>query len=159
MPYCQFLRLAEQNFLARAKNINSVLDLRVLLYAGCGRRVRCCATCATMEYPAPSGRNTGKTVPTSQYAAIEDGYVSFQYLSTNQPHCKENPIYVFPEKELRGLSPGFHIHVSLSNYILPGSVHIFSCSRIGRPNILLCYGILSRRRLLCEGILMPTNRR
>ncbi len=26
-------------------------------------------------------------------------------------HCNENPIYVFPEKELRGLSPNFHIRV------------------------------------------------
>ncbi len=29
-------------------------------------------------------------------------------------HCNENPIYVFPEKELHGLSPYFHIHVSVS---------------------------------------------
>jgi len=83
-----------------------------------------------MEYPAPSGRNTGKTVPTSQYTGIEDGYVSLQYLSTNQPHCSENPIYVFPEKELRGLSPYFHAFICLwAIYIFPGSVHIFSCSR------------------------------
>jgi hypothetical protein len=25
--------------------------------------------------------------------------------------CNENPIYVFAEKELRGISPNFHIHV------------------------------------------------
>jgi hypothetical protein len=30
-------------------------------------------------------------------------------------HCNENSIYVFPEKELRGLSPNFHIHVSVSD--------------------------------------------
>ncbi len=30
-------------------------------------------------------------------------------------HCKEIWIYVFPEKELRGLSPNFHIHVSVSD--------------------------------------------
>ena len=30
-------------------------------------------------------------------------------------HCNENPIYVFPEKELRGPSPNFHIHVSVSD--------------------------------------------
>ncbi len=48
-------------------------------------------------------------------------------------HCNENPIYVFPEKELRGLSPNFHIHVSVSDLHIPRKVHIFSCSRIGRP--------------------------
>ncbi len=30
-------------------------------------------------------------------------------------HCNENPIYVFPEKEMRGLSPNFHIHVPVSD--------------------------------------------
>jgi len=35
-------------------------------------------------------------------------------------HCKENPIYVFPEKELRGLSQNFHhIHVSVSDLFVP----------------------------------------
>jgi hypothetical protein len=29
-------------------------------------------------------------------------------------HCTENRIYVFPEKELRGLSPNSYIHVSVS---------------------------------------------
>jgi hypothetical protein len=36
-----------------------------------------------------------------------------------QVHCNENPIYVFPEKELRGLSPNFHIHVSVSDLYIP----------------------------------------
>jgi hypothetical protein len=27
----------------------------------------------------------------------------------------KNPNYVFPEKELRGLSPNFHFHVSVSD--------------------------------------------
>ncbi len=41
------------------------------------------------------------------------------------PHYIENPIYVFLFCELRGLSPNFHIHVSMSDlYIFPGSVHI-----------------------------------
>ncbi len=30
-------------------------------------------------------------------------------------YSKEIWIYVFPEKELRGLSPSFHIHVSVSD--------------------------------------------
>jgi hypothetical protein len=31
------------------------------------------------------------------------------------PHCKEIWIYVFPEMELRCLSPNFRIHVSVSD--------------------------------------------
>ncbi len=34
-------------------------------------------------------------------------------------HCKEIWIYVFPEKELRGLSPNFHIYVSVSDPYIP----------------------------------------
>jgi hypothetical protein len=42
-------------------------------------------------------------------------------------HCNENPIYVFPEKELRGLNPNFQIQVSVNDLCIP---------RIG-PHILL----------------------
>ncbi len=50
-------------------------------------------------------------------------------------HCKYISIYVFPEKELRDLSPNFHIHVSVSDllYIFPQSVHLFSYSIVGGP--------------------------
>jgi hypothetical protein len=34
-------------------------------------------------------------------------------------HCKEISIYVFLGKELRGLSPNFHIHVSVSDLYIP----------------------------------------
>jgi hypothetical protein len=59
------------------------------------------------------------------------------FVSYPQLYCKEISIYVLPEKELRGLSPHFHIHVSVSDlqYIFPRSVHLFYCSRIGRPII------------------------
>jgi hypothetical protein len=55
-------------------------------------------------------------------------------------HCKENPIYVFPDKKWRGLthpsmanrgntecSPNFHIYVSVSDLYIP---------RIGPPIFL-----------------------
>jgi len=42
----------------------------------------------------------------------------------NWPHCKEDPIYVFPEMKLRGLVPNFHIYVSVSDLHNP---------RIGQP--------------------------
>jgi hypothetical protein len=41
-------------------------------------------------------------------------------------HCNENPIYVFLSWELRGLSPNFDIHVSMSDLYMPRiSPHIF----------------------------------
>jgi hypothetical protein len=33
-------------------------------------------------------------------------------------HCKENPIYIFPEKKLLGLSPNFDIHVYVSDLFI-----------------------------------------
>jgi hypothetical protein len=41
-------------------------------------------------------------------------------------HCNENPINVFPEMELCGLSPNLHIHVSVSDLYIPRTgPHIF----------------------------------
>jgi len=34
-------------------------------------------------------------------------------------HCTENPIYLFPAKEVRGFSHNFHIHVSVSDWARP----------------------------------------
>jgi hypothetical protein len=42
-------------------------------------------------------------------------------------------IYVFPEKELRGLSPNFLIHVSVSDLCIPTIGSPIFSSRIGRP--------------------------
>jgi hypothetical protein len=36
-----------------------------------------------------------------------------------RPHCKEILIYVFLFWELRGLSPNFHIHVTVSDLYIP----------------------------------------
>jgi hypothetical protein len=41
-------------------------------------------------------------------------------------HCNENPIYLFLFWELRGLSPNFHIYVSVSDLCIPRiGPHIF----------------------------------
>ncbi len=50
-------------------------------------------------------------------------------------HRNESPIYVFFFWKLRGLSPNFHIQVSVSELycIFPRSIH--TCSRIGRSNV------------------------
>ncbi len=63
-------------------------------------------------------------------------------------HCKQDPIYVFPEMKLRGLFPNFHIHVSVSDFYTP---------TIG-PSILLqlVYFLTEGTRLQLElkGVLM-----
>ncbi len=46
-------------------------------------------------------------------------------------HYKEILIYEFQEKELRGLSPNYHIHGSVNDLYIPTIGP--SCSRIGRP--------------------------
>ncbi len=49
-------------------------------------------------------------------------------------HCKENHIYVFLFWELRGLSPDFHIPVSVSNLYIPRiGLHMSLQQNIGRP--------------------------
>jgi hypothetical protein len=63
-------------------------------------------------------------------------------------HCNENPIYVFLFWELRGLSPNFHIHVSVSNlYITTDRSTYFGCSKIDRL-ILEIYKSLTN--ILCR---------
>jgi hypothetical protein len=51
-------------------------------------------------------------------------------------HCKENTTYVFLFWELRGLSPNFHIHVSVSDSYIPRiSPHtVFPCNRRGQSD-------------------------
>ncbi len=43
--------------------------------------------------------------------------------------------FMYSQKRKSGLSPSFHIHTVClwAIYIFSGSVHLFSCSRIGRP--------------------------
>ena len=56
---------------------------------------------------------------------IEVG-LAFDYNSTLQRSNTENLKQVIPEKELGGLSPNFHIHVSVSDFYIPGiGPHIF----------------------------------
>ena len=53
--------------------------------------------------------------------ADNDALLNIQYTlqEIDFLHCKENPIYVFPERKLCGLVPNFHIHVSVSDLRIP----------------------------------------
>ncbi len=52
------------------------------------------------------------------WRAVATTLIRSQTLSP-PPHCNKNPIYVFLFRELRGLIPNFHIHVSVSDLYIP----------------------------------------
>ncbi len=54
-------------------------------------------------------------------------------LSCDNINCNGNSVYIFLFLELRGLSPNFHIHVSVSDLYIPRIGPNFSSSRKGRP--------------------------
>jgi hypothetical protein len=63
-----------------------------------------------MQGPIKTQNSQAKTNHNTEHPAV------MNHATTNQkteepfaPHCNKNPIYVFPEKELRGLSPNSYI--------------------------------------------------
>ncbi len=73
-------------------------------------------------------------------------------------HCKENPVYVFLFWELRGLSPNFHFHVSVSDLYIPRiGLHISlqQNRQNDHGNIYISHRYLSegtgRQKILCTG--------
>jgi hypothetical protein len=52
--------------------------------------------------------------------------IGYRVLSCSRSSHKENSIYVFPEKKLRGLIPNFYIHISVSDLCIPTiGPHVF----------------------------------
>jgi hypothetical protein len=95
--------------------------------------------------PARGARAAGGTpVPTDQARTLRD-----------RTHWKETPIYVILYWKLRGLSPNFHIHVSVGDVYIPRIGPHISCSRIGR-SILWIYKSLTDTWMLKLG-LCPRN--
>jgi hypothetical protein len=53
------------------------------------------------------------------------------YIQHQYTHCKGNFVYIFLFWELRGLSPNFYIHVSVSDLYIPRIGPHISSSRNG----------------------------
>ncbi len=90
------------------------------------------------EVPNPAGF---KTFPMSISSLKLDsskggrvsGWESNCLSASVELHCNDNSVYIFLFWELRGLSPNFHIHVSVSDLYIPRIGPHISSSRKGRP--------------------------
>jgi hypothetical protein len=81
----------------------------MFLHSSSGCKVGRLSDCEIPEFDASHRRGDG----------LEKRYNSANKFKCHTLHCKENPIYVFLFWELRGLSPNFHIHVSVSDLYIP----------------------------------------
>ncbi len=70
------------------------------------------------------------------------GGVGCGVCSCTAKYNTENSKQIFPEKELRGLSPNFHIHVSVSYWYIPRICLPILCRKICGP-ILVIYKSLT----------------
>jgi hypothetical protein len=50
---------------------------------------------------------------------VQDAYLPAACMNALQRQNAENLKQIFPEKEYRGLTPNFHIHVSVSELYIP----------------------------------------
>jgi hypothetical protein len=72
----------------------------------------------------------GSLLPLSSFPVVQ----SLNHTAKTQ----YNKFEIFSEKELRGLSPNFHIHVSVTVsdlYVFTGSVCLFCCRKICGPTL------------------------
>ncbi len=94
-----------------------------------GRHSNNVATSADSKfsYPAPLA-----TILNTVQCFSRRNFWAVHVVSTCLPHCEENPIYVFPEKKLRGLIPNFYIHLSVSDLYTPLSFHLFPFRQVSR---------------------------
>jgi len=63
--------------------------------------------------------NINKIFPKKSYNVLSGVIYSVDKYSTLQRYNTENWKQIFPEKELRSLSPNFHIHVSVNDLHIP----------------------------------------
>jgi hypothetical protein len=68
------------------------------------------------------GEHSSKELFEQLVISCKNIYMSSRHgvaVATLQRHNTQNSKQIFPEKELSGLSPNFHIHVSVSDLYIP----------------------------------------
>ncbi len=71
--------------------------------------------CRLASSPPPPPALCSPTSPVDWDRLRQPVGFHLQYDTTQQRHNSENSKHIFPEMELRGLSPDFHIHVPVSD--------------------------------------------
>ncbi|MFN9897854.1 MAG: hypothetical protein ACK55Z_03465, partial [bacterium] len=84
----------------------------------------------------------------SQKSISHLGHLFFRTISTLQRQNTENLKHIFPKKEYQGLSPNFHIHVSVSELYIPTMGLPFLLEEICRPLL----GLYKSKRVCSVGI-------
>jgi hypothetical protein len=74
---------------------------------------------ATLGYNECSGGLVPQIPLCQRNAGIEPRAVATTYDIALQRHNTENSKQIFPEKELRGHNPNFHIHLSVRDLYIP----------------------------------------
>jgi hypothetical protein len=69
-----------------------------------------------------------KKILPSQSRLPRDALFSTVSTAQHKVHCKEISTYECPKMELRGLSPNFRMHVSVSDLYIPRIGSLFSAS-------------------------------
>jgi hypothetical protein len=89
--------------------------------------------------------------PSTRNCVLRESLLQARSGLEGHTHCNENPIYVFPEKELRGLIPNFHFHVSVNDLYIPRiGPHIFlQQNKQTVPLLMLYIPILGNPALQC----------
>jgi hypothetical protein len=103
--------MASQTAFSVVKSVKNIKLYVAGLPTSCGA----CSPCGISRYPS----SVSWAQPGNTFTGDLPLFLALKKYSTLQRHNTENSKQIFPDKELLGLSPNFHIHMSVSDLYIP----------------------------------------